>query len=164
MIKAVVALGNSGGEYEKTYHNVGVLVAQKIAARAVQEHKRLLLYTPTTFMNVSGPAVASWMKMHNLAPSDIVVVHDEGDLPRGEYKLATGGGSAGHNGVASLIASLGTEAFTRLRIGIRDPQEQDRKKAIDFVLNAWSKADEEVFLGVVQKAWPALADSIESAP
>lgn len=157
MLRAIVALGNIGKEYEKTYHNVGVFVAKKVIDLAEQNGKRAYLYLPTTFMNVSGPAIASWMKMHNLKNDEILVVHDEGDLLKGEYKISANGGSAGHNGVASVIESLGADEFFRLRVGIRDPQEQDRKKTMDFVLSNWSKADEDAFTEVAKNAWAEIA-------
>ncbi len=159
MLKAIIALGNIGQEYERTYHNVGVLVAKRMIELAQQDGKKAHLYLPTTFMNVSGPAVFSWMKMHNLKISEVLVVHDEGDLVLGEYKISANGGSAGHNGVESVLESFGTEEFARLRVGIRDPQEQDRKKTMDFVLSNWSKADEEAFLGVAEKACAEVASS-----
>lgn len=163
MIKALIALGNPGKEYEKTYHNVGVFVAGELQRLAQEQGRQLAVYEPTTFMNISGPAVASWMKMNNLSRDQVLVVHDEGDLLRGEYKIAHSGGSAGHNGVASVLASFGTDEFSRLRIGIRDPHEQERKKALDFVLNQWSKADEVIFTDVAARAWSEIAPLMQEA-
>lgn len=158
MIKALVPLGNKGAEYEKTYHNVGVFVAGLIAREAARSDKPLRLYEPITYMNLSGPAVRDWMRMNNLALDEIVVVHDEGDLVIGEYKISEGGGSAGHNGVASLIAALGSDAFMRLRVGIRNPAEQVRAKTADFVLDQWRSIDEEQFTKVAAQAAREIID------
>lgn len=144
-IKVVIGLGNPGKEYEQTYHNIG--------ARSLPYFKDMLTYQPKSFMNESGVDIAHWMKMKNLKVSDIIVAHDDSDLPIGGYKLVKGGSSAGHNGVQSVIDNLGTEDFWRLRIGIRDPQEPVRKKALDFVLQRFPKAQESVFEDVFKKAW-----------
>ncbi len=156
MIRALVALGNIGTEYERTYHNVGVFVAQQIKKSAQAEGVELAMYEPTGFMNVSGAPVVAWLKMNNLSIGDCLVVHDESDLVTGAYKLVRGGGSAGHNGINSLIDHLHTEDFWRLRVGIRDPREQVRKKAADFVLSSWSGSDEEAFKVIAHQAWSEL--------
>lgn len=163
MFKAIIALGNIGEEYAKTYHNVGVLVAKEISSAANDSGKNLLLYEPKTFMNVSGPAILSWMKMRNLKIEEVLIVHDEGDLVVGEYKISSCGGSAGHNGIASVISAFKTEEFYRLRIGIRDPNEKERRKTLDFVLNNWSSSEEKVFLEVAKKAYAELASSFLQA-
>ncbi len=160
MIKALVGLGNIGKEYESTYHNVGVFVAQEIAKLASAEGKSLKVYEPVGYMNVSGLPVAAWMKQGNLQINEIIVAHDESDLPIGEYKISHGGGSAGHNGIASLIEHLHTEEFARLRVGIRDPKEVIRKKAGEFVLTTWSKAEEAAFMDVAKKAWNQIKDLV----
>jgi peptidyl-tRNA hydrolase, PTH1 family len=153
MVKALVGLGNNGEQYQKTYHNVGSFVAQQIQVHAAQEDQHLRRYELTGFMNVSGPAVLRWMKLNNLNVHDIVVIHDESDLPVGEYKLSYGGGSAGHKGILSLIDALGTADFWRLRIGVRNPEEKNRTKAGDFVLNQWRSSDEKIFLSIAEQAW-----------
>lgn len=159
MFKALVGLGNPGKEYQRTYHNVGVVVAREIARLAKADSEMphdFLVYEPESFMNLSGPAIESWMKYKNLKLSDILVIHDETDLLVGSYKIAADGGSAGHNGINSLVATFKTELFARLRIGVRDPAEQVRKKAGEFVLAPYSAADEKAFLEIAQKAWQEL--------
>jgi PTH1 family peptidyl-tRNA hydrolase len=152
MIKGVIGLGNEGDRYRRTYHNVGAFVAAAVASVAAEHAATLRLYPLTGFMNESGVPVARWLKMNNLTIADVVVVHDEADLPLGSYKLVRGGGSAGHKGIESVVAHTGTPDFWRLRIGIRNPEEAERKKAIDFVLNEWSGAEEAVFREVAAKA------------
>lgn len=147
-IRAVIGLGNPGRKYAHTYHNIG--------AWSLKYFKDVLTYQPKSFMNESGRDIAVWMKLNNLTPSEIIVVHDDSDILIGDYKISTGGGSAGHKGVQSLIENLTTPDFMRLRIGIRNPDEQVRKKAVDFVLERFSKDREEIFKEVLQKVWAEL--------
>jgi len=158
MIKAIVGLGNSGSEYEKTYHNVGAFVAEHIFRFSEQEGTMggLRLYPISGFMNESGVPVRAWMKQNNLNIDEILVVHDDSDLEIGAYKLVRGGGSAGHKGILSLVTHLGTEEFWRLRIGVRDPNEEVRKKAGEFVLRQWSGSDELTIINLCAKIWPEL--------
>ncbi len=145
MLKGIIGLGNEGAEYERTYHNVGAFVAALVAHALERENHPIRLYSVSGFMNDSGTPVGRWLKMNNLTLQDVVVVHDEADLPVGSYKLVLGGGSAGHKGIESLVSHLGTTDFWRLRIGVRNPDEIERKKAVDFVLSPWSGAEEELF-------------------
>lgn len=157
MIKALIGLGNKGKEYARTYHNVGVFVAQKIANYAHAEDSRsFFVYEPESFMNESGIPVQAWMRKKGLALDEVAVVHDEGDLLIGSFKMVEGGGSAGHNGIKSLVEQLGTDAFLRIRVGIRDPHEQVRRKTGTFVLSQWSAEDERHFDAVARHAWEML--------
>ena len=156
MIKALIGLGNIGKEYEKTYHNVGLFMARLIEEEARVDGTMLARYEPRGYMNESGLPVSVWMKRQNLTPADIVVIHDEGDLPIGEYKISYGGGSAGHNGIKSLLEHLKTEDFLRVRVGIRDPHEEIRKKTMEFVLSRWSSKEEAIFADVAHSAWREL--------
>jgi PTH1 family peptidyl-tRNA hydrolase len=135
-MKLIVGLGNPGKQYEKTRHNMGFsvldLIADAFGADAFQNNEKfkgavarfaagtddVILAKPATFMNRSGDAVSRIAVFYKIAPTDIAVVHDEMDLPAGEIKFSFGRGAAGHNGVASIIAALGTEEFLRVRIGI----------------------------------------------
>jgi len=153
-IRAIIGLGNPGKEYEHTYHNIG--------AWSLPYFQDMLTYQPKSFMNESGLDIARWLKMSNLTIAEVVIVHDDSDLPIGSYKLVKGGGSAGHNGVQSIIDHLGTEEFWRLRIGIRDPQEAVRKKDLEFVLQRFPKEQEAVFKEVLQKAWSELTSSVRT--
>ena len=138
MLKLIVGLGNPGTEYEGTRHNVGFWWVDAIArdlkvslqpdrayhglvARTTVQGQPLWLLEPQTFMNVSGKSVAALARFFKIEPAQILVVHDELDLPPGEAKLKQGGGHAGHNGLRDIHAQLGTDQYWRLRIGIGHP-------------------------------------------
>ncbi len=139
----VVGLGNPGRQYERTRHNVGAEVVDELAKRsgvvlragrdkalvaeAVLRDQRVLLAFPTTYMNDSGEAVRPLMKRHGLEdPQQLVVVHDELDLPPGVVRVKAGGGLAGNNGLRSICAHLHTQDFLRVRIGIGKPPSKER--------------------------------------
>ena len=153
--KLVIGLGNPGREYEDTYHSVGALAVRAIAGTlAWKPYKKLFLSAssdgtafvlPLVFMNESGRAASAAAKKFGTPPEDIVLVHDDSDLPVGTYKISIGRGSAGHKGAQSVIEALGTNAFTRIRIGIRPPREARRRKAGEFVLKKISPRDRAVF-------------------
>lgn len=157
VIKLIVGLGNPGPEYETTYHNVGVMALEHLAAagdatRLFRRHGDSFAYAkrgecifvrPLVFMNESGIAVRDAVRAFGANPDEIAVIHDESDLPLGEYKYVFGGGSAGHKGVQSVIDHLHTPDFWRARIGVRDPQELNRTKAGDFVLGHVTHSDME---------------------
>ena len=134
-MKLIVGLGNPGREYEHTRHNVGFQVAEELARRyraTLKAHAKwkaraakvaeigdgVLLAEPTTFMNLSGWAVREIVAFHKLAPSDVLVVVDDADLPLGRLRMRTGGSAGGHNGLKSIIQELGTVEFPRLRVGV----------------------------------------------
>jgi PTH1 family peptidyl-tRNA hydrolase len=150
----VVGLGNPGAEYERQRHNVGFMAVDVIHRRhSFQPWKRrfqgaiaegtlagdkVLLFKPQTFMNDSGRAVQEAAHFYKLAPKDIVVIHDEVDLPPAKVRLKAGGGSAGHNGLRSISGALGDE-YRRIRIGVGHP---GRKEAVPhYVLHDFAKAD-----------------------
>lgn len=153
----VVGLGNPGAEYERTRHNIGFRVLDKVAAdlgarfkrgrasavvaEARDGETRLVLAKPTTYMNLSGQAVGPLAKYYKVPAERVVVVHDEIDLPFGEVRIKVGGGTAGHNGLRSIVQSLGTNDFVRVRAGVGRPR--GRKEAADHVLDAFSKAEEK---------------------
>lgn len=156
LIALVLGLGNPGPEYGSTYHNGGLLFARRLIAsrRAEETGIDRPLYTvfragtlwvglSKVFMNQSGSAASdllSWTK----EPADrLLVAHDDSDLEIGTYKFSFGSGSAGHNGAASVVRSLGHQNFWRLRIGIRDSGAPARKPAGDFVLAPISPAHRE---------------------
>lgn len=163
--KVIVGLGNPGDEYRTTYHNVGQMALRALVAEFEKEgialewkgYRDLYRYAetddhafilPLTFMNESGTAVREALKKYHATSIDLVLLHDESDLPVGEYKISSGQGSAGHKGVQSVIDILDTNDFTRVRIGIRDPQERGRRKAENFVLHAISPKDQEALQAV----------------
>jgi PTH1 family peptidyl-tRNA hydrolase len=151
----VVGLGNPGREYARNRHNVGWLVADELARRhggswrskfsgslaevRVGEHKVALL-KPETFMNDSGRAVQAAMRFFKLPPDAVLVVHDDADLDLGRLQVRRGGGLAGHNGLRSIAAQLGTPEFHRLRVGVGRPERGDRRPLADFLLSDFDPA------------------------
>jgi peptidyl-tRNA hydrolase, PTH1 family len=152
-IRLIVGLGNFGAEYEATRHNAGYwlvdAIARRAGARFSSERKfhgdvariRLAghdvwLLKPTTYMNRSGQSVVALALFYKIVPTEILVVHDELDLPPGAIKLKRGGGTAGHNGLKDTQARLSTADFWRLRIGIGHPRSlQLEQDVADFVLH-----------------------------
>ncbi len=149
-IKVVVGLGNPDPLLLKTYHNAGMLALPVLAKgftdgplvfkryKDIFEYARagaLVFVRPLVFMNESGHAVKEALRVLDAVPGELAVAHDDSDITLGRFKIAEGGGAAGHNGIRSIIAHLNTEEFTRIRIGIRDEHEEHRKKAGDFVLS-----------------------------
>jgi PTH1 family peptidyl-tRNA hydrolase len=155
-IALIVALGNPGDKYEATRHNAGVWLLEAIrhayggvwapaaagkahVANALIEEQAVKLLRPRVYMNVNGAEIAKYMRYFKLDASQILVLHDEMDFPPGVVRLKDGGGCAGHNGLKSLKAHLGTTDFLRLRIGIGHPGHQDLVS--DYVLAKPSVAD-----------------------
>jgi PTH1 family peptidyl-tRNA hydrolase len=166
-IKLIVGLGNPGREYEGTRHNAGFWWVDEfahanqitfkaeskfhgLAARSAVQGREIFLLKPQTFMNVSGRAVGALAQFYKIEPAQILVVHDELDLPPGSAKLKLGGGHGGHNGLKDIIAHLGTRDFWRLRIGIGHPG--DRAEVANFVLNAPRREEEELIRQAMQRA------------
>ncbi len=155
----IAGLGNPGSQYAGHRHNVGFMAADAIHRRhgfgpwrrrfhgEVSEGtlagEKVLLLKPTTYMNESGRAVGEVMRFYKLAPTDVVVIHDEVDLPPGKLRMKAGGGTAGHNGLRSIGAAIG-EDFRRLRIGVGHPGVKEMVP--HHVLHDFSKAD-RVWLG-----------------
>ena len=141
--KLIIGLGNPGREYENTYHNVGHLFIDALAGKNTFKKGKYFEYLKSdgriyaktsTFMNQSGGAVASAKRYFEVKPGEILVVHDDSDIPLGSFKLSFGRGSAGHGGIESIIRSLRTNKFHRLRIGVRPSREIKRTKAGGLVL------------------------------
>ncbi len=154
MIKLVVFLGNPGKEYAKTRHNAGFIIADEIftnASWSVKFHSAyakeqgLIILKPMTFMNLSGTAVSEAATFFRIKPDEILVVHDDLELPLGEARLQQGGGLQGHNGLRSLKERLGSADFYRLRVGIGRPIHGDVKVYVtsDF------KSDERIILAKI---------------
>ncbi len=159
----VVGLGNPGAEYADTRHNVGWMVldcwAEQIGGitwregkwqAAVARDAETLLVKPQTYMNHSGQAVRAVLAYHRLTVAQLVVVHDDLDLPFGTIKRSEGSGSAGHRGVADVIAQLGTDQFRRVRIGIGRPS--GNFDATDYVLSQFSPDQRAALPGLCAQA------------
>ena len=140
-IKLIIGLGNPGKEFENTYHNAGALFVNylKKFKSSVIGHKLLV---SDSYMNLSGRFVKRVLKKYKTKPGELLLIHDDSDIPLSKYKFSFGRGSAGHKGVESAINALGTENFWRLRIGIRPKAGPPRRvKAGDLVLKKISPKD-----------------------
>ncbi len=157
----IIGLGNPGDEYKNTYHNAGHLLVDYLETNSSIPKQKLI--KSGVFMNESGSYVAELIKKWKIAkPEEMLVAHDDSDLALGSYKLSFGGGSAGHKGVESVIKSLGTKDFWRLRIGIRPIgpigliRPIRRIKAEAFVLKKISRKDRETLEENFAKIIPLL--------
>ena len=172
--RLIVGLGNPGPEYEATRHNVGFWfvdqLADKLKISLAPQAKfygragrsgELWLLQPTTYMNRSGQSVAALANFYKISPAEILVIHDELDLPPGGIRLKQGGGNGGHNGLKDIQAKLGTPDFWRLRLGIGHPRTLGLSQQVaDFVLHQPRKEelpDIEHALARCQLAWPKLS-------
>lgn len=167
-IKLIVGLGNPGDKYTDTRHNAGEWLIERLArrfnvslnpenkffgktVRTLLNGKEVRLLVPTTFMNLSGKAVGALASFYRIKPEEILVIHDELDLPAGVAKLKQGGGHGGHNGLKDIVAQLGNNNnFYRLRIGIGHPGHRDL--VASYVLNKPSPADRNALEKVLDEA------------
>lgn len=180
MLRLVVGLGNPGQKYERTRHNAGFWWVERLAraqrvdprperkfhgvvARLTTPHDCWLLM-PQTFMNLSGQAVEALATFYKITPQEILVVHDELDLPPGAAKLKLGGGVAGHNGLKDINARLGPD-FWRLRLGIGHPGQRDL--VIDYVLRTPAPEEATLIEQAIDRSleiWPRMvAGEMEKA-
>jgi PTH1 family peptidyl-tRNA hydrolase len=166
-MKLIIGLGNYGPEYEKTRHNYGFMVIDEIKRKhnfpdfkLEKEHNALiskkgdaLLVKPQTYMNESGKAIKSIASYYKVDVKDIIVIHDDAETNLGEIKEVEGRSAGGHNGVRSIIDELKTNEFKRLKLGIDSDDPSFKNKPLeDVVLKNFSKAEEIVALGVIEKA------------
>ena len=155
-LKVIVGLGNPGSKYTETRHNAGFWFIEQIAqkysvsfrpekkfhgevAKLTLEGRDIWLLKPDTFMNRSGFSTQSLLSFYRISAEQLLVAHDEIDLPPGNIKLKTGGGHGGHNGLRDIISQLGSKAFHRLRIGVGHPGSKDQ--VVDYVLHNASRDD-----------------------
>jgi peptidyl-tRNA hydrolase, PTH1 family len=174
-IHLIVGLGNPGTEYAETRHNAGAWLVELLAknqhqtlradknffglvanANIAEQDCRLLI--PTTFMNRSGKATQALAHFYRIAAENILVVHDELDLPVGTVRLKQGGGDGGHNGLRDISEQLGTNNYWRLRIGIGHPGERDRVH--DYVLSKPSRADYQLIMDTIENCLTALPEIV----
>ena len=174
-MRLVVGLGNPGPEYAATRHNAGCWFVERLASQAgvgLRGESRFhgsvgrfpagaedcWLLLPQTFMNASGRSVGAFARFYRIAPEDLMVVHDELDLPPGTPRLKKGGGVAGHNGLKDIAAHLGSRDFWRLRLGIGHPG--DRAAVVDYVLHP-PRGEEQALIdeaiGKSLDVWPFIA-------
>jgi len=166
--KLIIGLGNPDPVLEETYHNVGVLAVEWLATKAqadgtrpaFRSYKDLFAYVtigektfvrPLVYMNESGRAVKEALRVFKAHAEDLVIIHDDSDIPVGDFKRAIRGRSAGHRGIQSIIDHLKTQDFVRIRVGIREKNELHRKKAGEFVLSPITAKDKKIFESVFSK-------------
>jgi len=175
-IQLIVGLGNPGSQYEPTRHNAGFWFVDELVrrcrqsfrseqrfhgevARCLLDGNECRLQKPMTFMNRSGQAVSSLARFFKIPLQQILVVHDELDLPPGTIRLKKGGGHGGHNGLRDLISHLGSKDFYRLRVGIGHPGHRDQ--VVDYVLRKPSKEDRRQIDDAIYDALNVMADVVE---
>ncbi|GBF32859.1 peptidyl-tRNA hydrolase [Desulfocucumis palustris] len=178
----IAGLGNPGGRYALTRHNVGFWMVDRLAGELntkvdksmfksiygegfIGAHK-VLLVKPQTYMNLSGTAVASMMRWYKLLPGELLVAYDDMDLPAGKIRIRAKGGHGGHRGMMSIIEQLGSNDFPRVRIGIGRP-EIPGFEAADWVLGRFSDEEQSAVSDAVKNASEAVKcivrDGVEAA-
>ena len=174
MANLIVGLGNPGKRYEATRHNIGFMVLEKLAkawevelkhksfnalwGKRTIAGKNLLLAKPQTFMNLSGTAVRQLQSFFKTEFSNLIVIHDDLDLPFGSIRMKAGGGTAGHKGLASIESNLGTSDFIRVRLGIGKPVDKSRIEG--YVLEPFRKEEQEILPEVIERAADASAEIV----
>ncbi len=176
-MKLIVGLGNPGKIYEHTRHNTGQAVVKELGRKNKVVFKKglfssslsgkcsingveCLLAVPLTYMNLSGTAVKALIKKHKIGLEDLIVVFDDLDLEQGRVKFKSGGSSGGHKGVESIIQILGTDVFSRIRIGIGRPVNKSME-ITNFVLTGFQKNERAVAAEAIEKACSAVEYWVE---
>jgi PTH1 family peptidyl-tRNA hydrolase len=170
----VVGLGNPGREYAAHRHNVGFmavdLLARRVSAEAFRDKfagewaraeiagEPAILLKPMTYMNESGRSVQPAMAFFKVSPAELVVLHDELDIPFGEVRLKLGGGHAGHNGLRSIMESVGGGDFGRVRVGVGRPPPGFRGEVAGYVLSSFDAVEREALPGLLEKAGDSVLD------
>ncbi len=165
----ITGLGNIGPDYQDTRHNIGFMIADKLASKkdvaftsvrygdkAVFKHKGriFIVIKPSTYMNLSGKAVNYWLTKEKINVNNLLVLVDDVALPLGTIRIKTKGGDGGHNGLNSIITNLGTSAFSRLRFGIGDGFGQGQQ--VNFVLGKWTQEEKTIILPRLEEAVEAI--------
>lgn len=170
----VVGLGNPGKEYASHRHNVGFMAVDEIAdrtrsdpfrekfsgvhARANAGDEQAILLKPMTYMNESGRSVQPALAFFKVQPARLIVIHDELDLPFGEVRLKFGGGHAGHNGLRSIMSSIGTGDFGRIRVGIGRPPTGFRGEVADYVLSPFDAIERASLPDILKQATESMLE------
>lgn len=175
-IRLVVGLGNPGPRYAMTRHNAGFWFVDGLAARfrrtfrssarfsgqechIEEEALHCRLFKPATFMNESGMAVAALFRYYRYTPRQLLVIHDEIDLPPGTVRLKQGGGHGGHNGLRGIMAHVDTDDFNRLRIGVGHPGHRD--EVVDYVLRAAPREEQHLIEQAIARVYGVFPTLIE---
>lgn len=173
-MKLIVGLGNPGEEYKKTRHNVGFLLIDRLCDKLnvtldknkckanygiyFYRNEKIILAKPLTYMNLSGESVKSLMKYYGVDVEDVIVVHDDLDLPLGKLRLRKSGSSAGQRGMGNIIDLLNTKDINRIRIGISNNKLMDTK---DYVLGKFNNEEKKVMDEAIDKAADAIMYSFD---
>ncbi|KRM73921.1 aminoacyl-tRNA hydrolase [Secundilactobacillus collinoides] len=174
-MKMIVGLGNIGPQYQGTRHNTGFMVVERFAAKAglnfstrkmeaklasgIVNGEKILLVEPETFMNESGRAVGALAHFYKIETSDIIIVQDDMDMTIGRIRLRAKGSAGGHNGIKSIIASLGTSEFDRIKVGIAHPSKAN---VVNYVLGKFTPDQQIDFDNAADHAVAALFDWIDN--
>ncbi|MGC4117413.1 MAG: aminoacyl-tRNA hydrolase [Myxococcales bacterium] len=169
-MKLIVGLGNPGDRYEETRHNVGFQVIDALAQKAGIDlsstkfdgdfgqggvkGEKVALLKPQTYMNCSGDSVGPAARFYKVMGEDLIVVHDELDMPLGRLQLRKGGGTGGHHGLDSIVERLGTDDFIRIRVGIGKPETKER--TVGHVLGGFTKEEAPLWKETSDKAVAAI--------
>ena len=172
----IIGLGNPGSRYQDTRHNIGFMVLEKIAAQWEVDLKQksfdalwnrgkiaginVLLAMPQTYMNLSGNAARKLLAYFKVDVSNLIVIHDDLDLPPGTVRLKSGGGDAGHKGLKSIISCVGSADFMRVRMGIGKPSDKSRVES--YVLEKFSSEESDLLQQTIQSASEAAAEIVIS--
>lgn len=173
----IAGLGNIGDEYADTRHNIGFTVVDVLArlsgvsfktgryaeiARMKIKNKSLVLIKPSTYMNLSGKSVRYWLETEKIPLENLLVIVDDIALPPGQLRLRMKGGPGGHNGLISIMDTLDTEEFARLRFGIGN--DFDKGFQTEYVLGKWTKAEEEMLIPKMSEAVDMIKTFVNSQP
>jgi len=172
-MKIIVGLGNPGTKYKKTRHNIGFRVIEQFGEKnnfpgfqflkkfnaeiseGILDNQKIILAKPQTFMNLSGKEAKLLLGFYKVKTDSLWVIHDDIDLPLGKIRISKDRGAAGHKGVKSIIRAINSKNFVRFRIGI-ESQELGVKNTEKFVLEKFSKKEEEIVKGVIKRTCSAI--------
>ena len=178
-MKVVVGLGNPGEKYKENFHNLGFIVADRLAQKLKVRFslksslkcmlasgkiggEKFLIVKPLTFMNSSGESVRAVLNYYKVAPRDALIVYDDLDISIGELRYRASGSAGSHNGMKSVVSELSTEEFPRLRVGIK--KENEFIDTIDYVLSDIPKEKMPVFLETTERAMKCAEDFLNGKP
>ena len=177
-MKIIVGLGNPEEKYAKTFHNMGWIAAGDVAAKLDVKFKKkeceayvaaarvngadVIVARPVTYMNNSGRAVKELLAKYKASAADLIVIYDDYDIPKGNIRIRPSGSAGTHNGMRSVIAEIGTSAFARIRIGIRDAEVNI--PIMNYVLSEVKREDYNLFIAACGKAADAALEIASGKP
>jgi peptidyl-tRNA hydrolase, PTH1 family len=178
-MRLIIGLGNPGKQYSNTRHNIGFVVIDELikkeelrvtnskktsseVAKGIINGSRVVVAKPMTFMNNSGEPVQKLLKFFKLKPQNLIVVHDDKDIELGKVKVQNSRGAGGHNGVQSIIDTLGTKNFTRIRVGVTTAGKEIKDTA-RFVLNKFTKAEKNLTKDITNNVLNQLRNMLASS-